>query len=175
MPHNPITISEGWKGLLKSYEQEHFPDERLKARLAGESEARQMLDEKAGNMSPEDIKQFLFALNTDWWNGKTMHVRFRPAFFGALYGLLGTINDDLRQLFFSQSSIFFDAHNRCKYGLKAFDTAAHAGIINPKQEPQEKLSCVAAIVKQEAQNVILQIFQTIWSSGYFLLRQELIP
>jgi len=80
MPHSAITISEGWKELLRSYVEEHFPDERLKERLAGESEARQMLDEKAGNMSPGEIKKFLSALNSDWWNGKTRHNRFGAAF-----------------------------------------------------------------------------------------------
>jgi len=59
-------------------------DERLKARLQGEGEAKLLLEEKLGQFSDEDIREFLAALNTDFWNGKERHSRFMPAFYGHL-------------------------------------------------------------------------------------------
>ena len=52
-----IKISEGWNKLLKSYEEEHFSDQRLKARLEGELQVRRMLEDKAGQMSKDEIKR----------------------------------------------------------------------------------------------------------------------
>jgi len=78
------TIQSGWEDLLKGYENQHMSDERLKARLQGEGEAKRLLEEKLGQFSEEDIRVFMAALNTDFLNKKERHDRFMPAFYGSL-------------------------------------------------------------------------------------------
>lgn len=84
MANISYTVQSGWKELLKGYVTHDINDERLKARLQGEAEAKRLLEEKLGKFSEEDIRAFLSALNTDSWNDKERHDRFMPAFYGHL-------------------------------------------------------------------------------------------
>jgi len=84
MAKKAYTVQSGWEDLLKSYDSQHMSDERLKVRLQGEGEAKLLLEEKVGHFSDEDIRGFLVALNTDFWNDKERHDRFMPAFYGSL-------------------------------------------------------------------------------------------
>ncbi len=87
------TVQSGWKELLKGIVAHHMNDDRLKARLQGEGEAKHLLEEKLGQFSEEDIRSFLYALNTDSWNDKERHDRFMPAFYGHLANQISDSRD----------------------------------------------------------------------------------
>ena len=93
MESKSLRIKSGWADILKSYDAQHLPDDRLESRLAGEGEARQMLEDGLGEMDKEGIRAFLRALNTDWWNKKDRHNRFSPAFTGSLANLIAGSED----------------------------------------------------------------------------------
>ena len=84
MAKNAFVVQSGWEELLKGYEAQYMSESRLKARLRGEGKAKHLLEDKLGQFSEEDIRDFLFALNTDFWNDKERHDRFMPAFYGNL-------------------------------------------------------------------------------------------
>jgi hypothetical protein len=75
-------VQSGWKELLKGYESNLMPAERLQARLQGEGLARQLMEEHLGRFTQEHLQTFLSALNADFINGKERRDRFRPAFLG---------------------------------------------------------------------------------------------
>jgi hypothetical protein len=101
-------VQSGWVDLLKGYMSQHLPDERLKARLQGEGEAKRLMDEKLGQFSEKDIREFLTALNTDTWNGKERHDRFMPAFYGALANQIS----DSRNAFNKWAERLWNANDR---------------------------------------------------------------
>jgi len=84
MGNSTYSIQSGWKNLLTGYADKHMPESRLKSRLKGEGEAKSMLAEKSGQFTEDDIRAFLAALNTDFWNEKERKDRFMPAFYGSL-------------------------------------------------------------------------------------------
>jgi hypothetical protein len=84
MATKAYTVQLGWKELLQSYVTQYMPEVRLKARLQGEGEAKRLLDEKLNQLSQDDIRAFLNALNADASNDKERHDRFMPAFYGSL-------------------------------------------------------------------------------------------
>lgn len=84
MAKNSFVVQSSWEKLLKGYEAQYMSESRLKARLRGEGKAKHLLEDKLGQFSEEDIRDFLFALNTDFWNDKERHDRFMPAFYGNL-------------------------------------------------------------------------------------------
>lgn len=84
MAKNAFVVQSGWEALLKGYEAQYMSESRLKARLRGESKAKHLLEDKLGQFSEEDIRDFLSDLNTDFWNDKERHDRFMPAFYGNL-------------------------------------------------------------------------------------------
>lgn len=61
---------------------EELPAERLKARQAGETRARALLEAKLGQFTAADVRQFLTDLSADW-DGQLRQDRFMPAFYGA--------------------------------------------------------------------------------------------
>jgi hypothetical protein len=84
MVPNTIKLKSGWSDILTSYDAQHLTEIRLKARLAGEGNARQMLEQNLGAFSGGDIRLFLKSLNSDRWGDKERHNRFMPAFYGHL-------------------------------------------------------------------------------------------
>ncbi len=57
-------------------------DERLQARRAAEDQARALLDERAGEMTEDELREFFRLLNVDFHSGKPAASRFSPAFIG---------------------------------------------------------------------------------------------
>ena len=84
MAKKACEVQSAWRELLKGYQTQHVPESRLKARLQGEGQAKQLLEAKLGQFSDVDIRSFLSALNTDFGNDKERHNRFMPAFYGNL-------------------------------------------------------------------------------------------
>jgi hypothetical protein len=70
--------------------------DRLELRRQTEDEARKLLDEFAGKMSPEQVRKLFKLFNADFHNGKRVDTRFSPAFVGqtanALVGNLEKFN-----------------------------------------------------------------------------------
>ena len=56
MAKKNYVVQSGWEELLKGYETQHMCDSRLKARLNGENKAKQLLEDKLGQFSEEDIR-----------------------------------------------------------------------------------------------------------------------
>lgn len=84
MTPNHLSISLQWQEKLKRFHDDHVPDQRIHIRLQGEEEAKALLKTRLGQFDQSVIKQFLDALNRDWWNGKEKKDRFMPAFYGSL-------------------------------------------------------------------------------------------
>ncbi|MFW6297600.1 MAG: McrB family protein [Desulfosalsimonas sp.] len=84
MPDNQsFPITPFWQEKLKKFYSEHVPEQRIQVRLQGEQEARDLLEQKLGQLDQTDLKAFLEALNKDWWEGKVKKDRFMP-FYGDL-------------------------------------------------------------------------------------------
>src|SRR6056297_83458 len=85
MPSNTSqTISAYWQDKLNEFYANEVSDHRLQIRSQGEADAKSLLERKLGSFNKSDIKQFLEALNSDWWPDKERKDRFMPAFYGSL-------------------------------------------------------------------------------------------
>jgi len=85
-------VAERWsteqvRALIERVRAE-FGDEFVSSRREAEQQARELLDEAAGQMTEDQADQLLRLFNTDRKAGRPRHSRFSPAFVGNLRNLM---------------------------------------------------------------------------------------
>jgi AAA domain (dynein-related subfamily) len=76
LSHSAYIYSSKIKNQLKEWKQAHLAPQRSEVRIKYEQLARDMIQEKLGRFSEQDIKQFLKYINTDYWNNTETDSRF---------------------------------------------------------------------------------------------------
>ncbi|MBI4640601.1 MAG: AAA family ATPase [Candidatus Tectomicrobia bacterium] len=92
-----------FSALLRQWRKEKLPEERLQTRFMAEQEARELLEERVGYLTEDDLKKFSRLVNTDLKNGATQRSRLVRVYTGQhlerLIAHLGTFNLWAKQLF----------------------------------------------------------------------------
>jgi hypothetical protein len=79
---------------IKKWKHEHASERRIEIRREFEAKAKQLLENKIGDFSESDLRQFFEFLNKDYSKGKVHHSRFSMAYTGSnLNALLAQLDE----------------------------------------------------------------------------------
>lgn len=81
-PGDKVEPEDDLSTKIAKWREDHISKKRISVRIEAETEARNLLNSKAGNFSDNDLMDFFGSMNKDYWKDKILHSRFGMAYTG---------------------------------------------------------------------------------------------